>query len=294
MPKRVHLVRELVGHFAEEDSIRSRLPIHRRAGTPGPNGERFDMMAVRSKIDVPSVREPLVAHAIRELVIANRILANQGVLDAFGHVSLRHPSNPERYLMPCSRGPALVVADDIIEYALDGMPIDQRGRPQYSERAIHGSIYAVRPDVGAVAHNHAPAVIPFGVTATPLRPIFHMASVMGPEIPIWDIGAEFGDTDLLVIRNDVGASLARALGTARVILMRGHGSTVAGRNLKEAVFIAVFMQLNAQLQLASHQLGNAKFLSAGEVELASSILLEPLGQERAWQTWAHAAGFTDV
>jgi ribulose-5-phosphate 4-epimerase/fuculose-1-phosphate aldolase len=251
-------------------------------------------MAAHPKIDVPVVPGPVVAHAIRELVVANRILANQGVLDAFGHVSVRHPLDPERYLMPCSRGPALVGPDDIIEYALDGSPIDQRGRPQYSERAIHGSIYEARPDTGAVVHNHAAAVIPFGVTGTPLRPIFHMASVMGSSIPIWDIADEFGETNLLVIRREVGASLARALGANRVVLMRGHGSAVAGRSLKEAVFIAVFMQMNAQLQLASQQLGTARFLSVTETDLASSILLEPLGQERAWQTWAHAAGFTDV
>lgn len=251
----------------------------------------------RDRIDVPVVREPAIAHAIRELVIANRILAHQGVLDAFGHVSVRHPANPERYLMPCSRGPALVVADDIIEYALDGTPIDQRGRPQYSERAIHGAIYRARPDVQAVAHNHSPAVIPFGVTSTALKPIFHMASVIGRDVPIWDIADEFGDaTDLLVIRNEVGTSLARSLGNARVVLMRGHGSAVTGRTIQEAVFIAVFMQMNAQLQLASHQLGGGgvKFLSPNEVDSASAILLEPLGQQRAWQTWAHAAGFTDV
>ena len=248
------------------------------------------------RIDKPVAREPAVAHAVRELVIGNRILAHHGVLDAFGHVSVRHPANPERYLMPCSRGPALVVAGDIIEYALDGTPIDQRGRPQYSERAIHGAIYQARPDVQAVAHNHSPAVIPFGVTRTPLRPIFHMASVMGPEVPIWDIADEFGDdTDLLVIRADVGASLARALGDRRVVLMRGHGSTVTGRSIREAVYIAVFMQLNAQLQLQAQQLGGTpKFLSPNEVARASAILLEPLGPERAWQTWAHAAGFTDV
>jgi HCOMODA/2-hydroxy-3-carboxy-muconic semialdehyde decarboxylase len=196
--------------------------------------------------------------------------------------------------MPCSRGPALVVADDMIEYALDGTPIDQRSRPQYSERAIHGAIYETRSDVGAVVHNHSPAVIPFGVTGTPLRPIFHMASVIGSSVPIWDIADEFGDSNLLVIRKEVGASLAQALGSQRVVLMRGHGSTVVGHSLKEAVFISVFMQLNAQLQLASQQLGTARFLSPGEADLASSILLEPLGQERAWQTWAHEAGFTDV
>lgn len=250
-------------------------------------------MTSRTKIDVPHVYEPVVAHAAHELVVANRILAHEGVLDAFGHVSVRHPLNPDRYLMPCSRGPALVSIGDIIEYQLDGTPIDQRGRPQYSERAIHGSIYAARSDVGGVVHNHAPAVIPFGVTGTRLRPIFHMASVMGPDIPIWDIADEFGDTNLLVTRNDVGASLARALGSARVVLMRGHGSAVVGRNLKEAVFIAVFMQLNAQLQLSAHQLGTARFLTPGEIDSASSILLEPLGQERAWQTWAQAAGFSD-
>jgi HCOMODA/2-hydroxy-3-carboxy-muconic semialdehyde decarboxylase len=221
-------------------------------------------------------------------------LADQGVLDAFGHVSVRHPSDPGRYFMACSRGPALVVADDILEYHLDGTAVDLRSRPQYSERAIHGAIYQARPDVGAVVHNHAPATIPFGVTGTPLRPIFHMASVMGPEIPIWDIADEFGDSALLVTRPEVGASLARALGGHRVVIMRGHGGAVTGTTLKEAVFVAVFTLMNAQLQFQAHALGTTKFLSRGEIELASSILLEPLGIERAWQTWAHAAGFSDV
>ena len=246
------------------------------------------------KIDVPRVREPVVEQALRDLVVGNRILAQHDVLDAFGHVSIRHPLDPERYLMACSRGPALVAMDDVIEYRLDGTPIDQNGRPQYSERAIHGSIYQARPDVRAVVHHHSPATIPFGVTATPVRPIFHMAAVIGSQIPVWDIADEFGDSNLLVTRYDVGASLAKALGPRRVVIMRGHGGAVAGASLKEAVFVSVYLQVNSELLLAAHQLGTVRFLTDGDIDLASQILLEPLGIARAWQTWAHAAGVTDI
>jgi ribulose-5-phosphate 4-epimerase/fuculose-1-phosphate aldolase len=251
------------------------------------------MSLLNPKIDVPQQRELVVEAALRDLVVGNRILAQHGVLDAFGHVSVRHPLDPSHYLMACSRGPALVAMDDMIEYQLDGTPIDQRGRPQYSERAIHGSIYQARPEVMAVVHHHSPATIPFGVTGTPVRPIFHMASVIGSEIPIWDIADEFGDTNLLVTRYDVGASLAKALGERRVVIMRGHGGAVAGSSLKEAVFVSVYLQVNSELLLSAHQLGTVKYLTDGEVELASDILLQPLGIERAWQTWAHAAGVSD-
>ncbi|MFN2460385.1 MAG: class II aldolase/adducin family protein [Candidatus Velthaea sp.] len=227
--------------------------------------------------------------ALDDLVIANHILAEQGVVDSFGHVSMRHPERPDRYLLARSRAPELVEADDIIEYTLEGEAIDAGGRAPYAERPIHGRIYAARPDVDAVCHNHATATIPFGVTGVPLRPIFHMASVIGSHVPVWDIAARFGDTNLLVTTNDMGDDLAAALGPNRVALMRGHGSAVAGKTLRDAVFTSVYLQVNANLLATALALGDVRYLSDGEVAAASTMLSQPLAQNRAWESWASRA-----
>jgi HCOMODA/2-hydroxy-3-carboxy-muconic semialdehyde decarboxylase len=221
-----------------------------------------------------------------DLVIANRILADHHVLDAFGHVSVRHPDRPDRYVMSCSRGPNLVTRADLIEFDLESRPIDQNGRRMYAERQIHGRIYAARPDVHAVCHNHAPATIPFGATGTPLLPIFHMASVIGDEVPIWDIHHEFGDTNLLVTTQPQGDSLARTLADHRVVLMRGHGSAVAAATLRGVVFTSVYLQKNAELVLAAKTLGEVQYLTPGEIDEASTMLSEALSQDRAWESWS--------
>ena len=173
-----------------------------------------------------------VQHAIRELVLANRILAREDVIDDFGHVSLRHPTDPGRYFLSRSRSPVAVTADDIMEFTLDGTPVDQRGRRMYAERAIHGTIYMARPEVTAVTHHHARSVIPFTVLPDlEMKPIFHMGSVIGPHVPMWDSQPEFGDTNMLVDDLPKGHSLARALGGARCVLLRGHGATCVGRSM---------------------------------------------------------------
>lgn len=232
-----------------------------------------------------------LAEVLNDLVVGNRILAKQDVVDVYGHLSVRHPHNPERYFLARSRAPGLVTLDDLIEYRLDNEPIDLRGRAQYAERAIHGSIYAERPDVQSVCHNHAPPLLPFSTTSTPIQPIFHLGAVIGERIPIWDIRDEFGDTNLLVTRPDTGRSLAQALGPQRVALMRGHGSVVVGRSVRESVYIAIQLQNNAKLQLEAMAMGKPKYLSPGEIEQASKIMLEPLSQNRSWELWAHEAGF---
>jgi ribulose-5-phosphate 4-epimerase/fuculose-1-phosphate aldolase len=232
--------------------------------------------------------------ALRDLVIANRILAAHDVVDAFGHVSIRHPGNPERYFLACSKGPAGVTREDLIEFALDNAPIDQNGRAMYAERAIHGGIYRARPDVMSVCHNHSAATIPFGVTSVPMRPIFHMGSVIGKHVPVWDIADEFGDTNLLVTTHAQGASLAKTLGQGRVVLMRGHGTAVAGHTLKETVFICIYLQKNAQLVTTARTFGDVHYLSDGEVERASTLLSEPLSQNRAWEEWSRAIGAATV
>ncbi len=231
---------------------------------------------------------------LRELVIANRILAREGVVDAFGHVSIRHPDNPNRYLLSRSRSPELITVDDIMEFELDGEAVDLQERTPYGERMIHGAIYEVRPEVNAVIHNHAQETIPFGVTGTPLRPIGHTCAPIGLNIPVWDIADKFGDTDLLVVTMEQGRDLAHCLGDNRVSLMRGHGSVAAGDRLQDAVNTAVYLQVNAKQQILAMQMGEPKYLSPGEVECAIKRQSSPLALGRAWEYWCHRAGGDNI
>ena len=227
---------------------------------------------------------------LQELVTANRILAREGVVDAFGHVSIRHPDRADRYILAQSRAPDLVDVDDLMEYTLDGEPIDQQGRTMYTERPIHGGIYEARDDVMAIVHNHSPTVVPFSVTTTPLRPMFHLAALIGPELPVWDISDNFQDTSLLVTNMEQGRDLAHCLGSRRVSLMRGHGCVVAGGSIREVVMASVYLQVNAGLLLESLRLGEVKYLSPVEIELMSASQMRPASQERAWEYWATRAG----
>lgn len=227
---------------------------------------------------------------LHDLVTANRILAHESVVDAFGHVSFRDPDNPERYWMSCSRAPELVVAEDLMEYTLEGDPIDQGDRTMYAERPIHGGVYQARPDVQAVIHNHSMAVIPYGVTNTPLRPIFHLAAIIGEQVPVWDIRDVFGDTNMLVTTMEQGRELAKTLGDGRVALMRGHGCVVAGASIKAAVMTSIYLQVNAHLLSESLRLGDVTYLSTGEVEMMGQTQLRPLSGERAWEYWARRSG----
>lgn len=222
-----------------------------------------------------------------ELAVANRILAKEGVVDALGHISARNPANPDHFLISRSLGPELVTPADIQEFTLDCVEVNGDARPPYAERAIHAGIYAARSDVLAVCHNHTPSVIPFSVTDLELRPIFHMAATSGERIPVWDIAAEFGDTDLLVRSRDQADSLARALDRGRVVLMRGHGCAVTGASIQEVVFTCIYLQLNAHLVLQTLNTGREhRYLSSGEIERATATLLQPLTQERTWRTWS--------
>jgi HCOMODA/2-hydroxy-3-carboxy-muconic semialdehyde decarboxylase len=227
---------------------------------------------------------------LRDLVIANRILANQGVVDAFGHVSIRNPDNPARYFMARSRAPELITVGDLMEFTLDGKAIDQQGRTPYAERMIHGAVYEARPEVNAVIHNHAYEVIPFGVTGVPLRPIMHACGSIGSDIPTWDIRDKFGEGDHLVVTMDQGRDLVRCLGNRSVALMKRHGCVVAGRNVREAVATAVYLQVNARLLLQSLQLGKPDYLTPLEVEKCTARLFSPLGLDRAWEYWCVRAG----
>jgi ribulose-5-phosphate 4-epimerase/fuculose-1-phosphate aldolase len=233
---------------------------------------------------------PGLGSAIRDLVIANRILARENVLDAYGHVSMRHPSNPERYFLSCSRSPELVETADIVEFDFNGQAVTGDTRTPYIERFIHGSVYEARPEIHAVVHSHAEDLLPFGVTNVPLKPVIHNASRMGSHVPVWDIRDTFGDTNLLVANVEQGRDLARALAGASVVLMRGHGFTVAGRSLLEVVALSVYLPKNARVLLNAMRLGEVKTLSAGEIELIQSGPT-PHDWKRAWEYWSRRAGF---
>lgn len=231
--------------------------------------------------------------AVSELVIANRIVAHLGVVDSFGHITVRNPEHPDRYFMSRSRAPGMVTEDDILEFRLDSTPIDLRGMRPYVERPIHGMIYQARPEVTCVCHNHARELLPLAVTRTAMRPVIHSAAVMGLEAPIWDIRDEFGDTNMLVTTNEMGRSLARALGNGRAALMRGHGSVVAGASLRQVVFIAHYLHVNAEVLVKARSLGESvTFLSPGEVQQAGAVHDQPGVMERAWEEWAAGAGYS--
>lgn len=228
---------------------------------------------------------------IRDVIVANRILAREEVLDGFGHVSLRHPHDPGRYFLSRSRSPELVTRDDIIEFTLDGDPVTPTERSPYIERVIHGAIYKMRPDVQAVVHHHARAVLPFTITEAELKPVFHMASVIGPRVPLWDSQAEFGDTDLLVDDFPKGNALASALGDNTCALLRGHGAVCVGRDVREMVMTAVYMKENAELILRTLPLGAPTYLTPGEVEMTRKTLFGPNPLKRSWDYWVARAGY---
>jgi ribulose-5-phosphate 4-epimerase/fuculose-1-phosphate aldolase len=237
----------------------------------------------------PASGGPVSAAVIEDLVAANRILANEGVLDAYGHVSIRHPSHPSRYLLSRSRAPILVTAEDIVEYDLDSVPIDARGRAGVLERFIHGEVYKVRPDVGAVIHSHSPAVIPFSVTEVAMRPLYHQSTFLYGGVPVWDIrDVDSPDAAALLVRNGLlGKSFAAALGDRPVALLRGHGNVVVGPDIQTAVKYAVFTEVNARLQTIAIGLGGpVKYISADE---AAARAKAPNDFPRAWTLWKKRA-----
>ena len=225
---------------------------------------------------------------IEDLVAASRILANEGVLDAYGHVSARSDKRPERFIMSRSRAPALVTAADLMELDADSEAVGGDQRKGFIERYIHGEIYRKRPEVMAVVHSHAPSVIPFGVTKTRLRPIYHMGSFLWSGAPVWDIRKVRDDNDILVRDRPLGASLAETLASGNCVLMRGHGMTVIGENIQEAVFRAIYTEMNARLQLAAETLeGPIQFLSDTEGKRSSAANRGTL--ERPWELWKRNA-----
>ena len=230
---------------------------------------------------------------VRDLVIANRILAKEEVVDAYGHVSIRHPDNPNHFLIARSVAPELVGAEDIVELDLDGQPLRDDKRTLYLERFIHAAIFAARPEIMAVVHAHAEDTLPFGIAdATKLRPVIHSGSFIGSAVPVWDIADNFGDTNLLVTNIEQGRDLAKCLGGNNVALMRGHGFAAAGRSLIEVVRMSVYLPRNARALIRAKQLGGGiKYLTQGEIA-ARNRGYSPYSTEtwRAWEYWANKAG----
>jgi ribulose-5-phosphate 4-epimerase/fuculose-1-phosphate aldolase len=232
-----------------------------------------------------------IERAKQELVISSRILVNQRVLDAFGHLSVRHPLDPERFLLSRSCSPGMVLPADIVEFTLEGDPIGPETRPLYLERFIHGAIYEARGDVRAVLHAHAEDVLPFCVTKVPFRPVIQSAGDIGLHIPVWDIAEKFGDgTDLLVATMEQARDLARCLGAGRMALMRSHGFVTVGSSLYDIVRMSIYMVRNARVLTTAMRMGEVGGLSAGEV--AARLALDPNApaMRRGWEFWAKEAG----
>jgi HCOMODA/2-hydroxy-3-carboxy-muconic semialdehyde decarboxylase len=236
--------------------------------------------------DDPPSGGPVDPARLADLAAASRILAAQGVVDAFGHVSMRHPSAPDRYLMARSLAPALVEPQDILEYDLDSRPCHAAGRKSFLERFIHGEVYKARPDVMAVVHSHSPSVVPFGLVRVRLEAMFHNAAFLAAGVPVFDIRDRFGATDLLVSDGAKGEALAQTLGPRQVALMRAHGSIAVGPSLEVAVFRAVYTEVNARIQHWARALAAGEPLAgldAEEGELAD-VVNQGAGM-RAWDLW---------
>ena len=224
------------------------------------------------------------AALIDDIVTGSRVLAEFGILDGFGHVSARHPANPNRFLMSRSLAPALVTADDIMEFDLDGNAVDARGRSLFLERFIHSEIYRARPDVMSIVHTHSPGVIPYTISQVPLRAVFHNAAFLAAGAPVWDIRKDFGETDMLVRNAAIGKDLARTLADKPVVLMRGHGDVAVGPSVKLAVFRAYYTDVNARLQSQAIALGGEpNYLTPGEGTKADAVNLAVV--DRVWNLW---------
>ena len=236
--------------------------------------------------------QPADPALIEDLVAANRILSHQGVVDGFGHVSVRHDSAAGVFLLARSMAPGLVAAADIMQFGLDGEALGGDRRTAYVERYIHSEIYRALPEVSAIVHSHSPSIIPFGVTSAKLRPIYHMSSFLGGDVPVFEIRDTGGDaTDMLIRTPELGAALARSLGGATVALMRGHGNVVVGRSLPEVVFRAIYTETNARLQADALRLGDGRVTYLSDGEAAASMATNAGVLTRAWELWrAEALG----
>jgi ribulose-5-phosphate 4-epimerase/fuculose-1-phosphate aldolase len=229
---------------------------------------------------------------VDQLVYANRILYNQGVVDGLGHASVRHDTDADVFLLSCNRAPGMVRRRDIVCYDHDGNAVTPTAERPYLERFIHAEIYRARPDVGAIVHSHSPSVIPFAVTNNRLRPVFHMSGFLGSGSAQFEIRDAAGNTDMLISNGHLGKALADSLGACSCVLMRGHGSTVVGTSLEQAVFRAIYAEVNARLQLQAHGLGDITFLNEEEAQLSSDMNDGQI--PRSWNLWISRLGAVDL
>ena len=229
--------------------------------------------------DLPPLNDELVA----DLLIANRILFQYDIVDAFGHVSVRHDADPTKYVMSRHLAPGLVEEEDLLTFDLDSKPIVPTEHRLYSERFIHGEIYKVRPDVNSVVHCHAPSLIPFGITKAELKPVYHMSAFLGQGVPKFEIRDKAGMTDMLIRTAPIGAALAEVLGDKAVVLMRGHGATMAGKSIKHAVYYAMYTATNAAIELDALRLGDPEFLAPEESAKYDAYTDEVI--HRPWNMW---------
>lgn len=237
-------------------------------------------------LPVPKSGGPVEPALMADLAAAGRILVTQGVMDGFGHVSLRHPGAPNRYFMARSIAPALVTPNDIIEYDLDSNPCNANGRGSFLERFIHGEIFKARPDVMSVVHSHSPSVIPFGLVKVPMQAMFHNAAFLAAGVPVFDIREKFGATDMLIGNGPKGVALAQSMGKKDIALMRAHGSVACGPTLQTAVFRAVYTEVNARVQHWTQALGGGAPMAALDSE--EGLLADAVNQTagmRAWDLW---------
>jgi HCOMODA/2-hydroxy-3-carboxy-muconic semialdehyde decarboxylase len=222
---------------------------------------------------------------ILDLVAAYRILAEHGIIDAYGHVSVRSERDSNRYFLAGHVAPENVTEEHIIEYDLDSSPIDPRGRESVRERYIHGEVFKARPEVMSVVHSHSHTVVPFSVTEVPLRPVFHMAAFVGEGLPNYEIRDFQKGTDLLVKTPFLGRALARTLGGAPAALMRGHGATVVGENLPRAVGRSIYLEINARMQMQAMAIagpgGKITYIDEAEVKASNPVQ----NYNRAWPAW---------
>ena len=222
---------------------------------------------------------------VEKLVYANRILYDQGIVDGLGHVSVRHDSVPGVYLLSCNRAPGLVQRGDIVCYNLDGDAVSETTERPYLERFIHSEIYKARPDVQSVLHSHSPAVLPYCCVDRPLRPVIHMGAFLGDAVPVYEIRDKHGDsTDLFGNAQDVCADIAEALGTYPVVLMARHGVVNVGNSIREVVYRAIYLELNASIQTTSLQVGKINYLTPGEIDMAGKLVGAQI--DRGWEHWS--------
>lgn len=236
--------------------------------------------------DTPRSGGPVAAEFLADLAAASRVLAERGVVDAFGHISHRHPDAPDRYFMSRAKAPALVTPDDLIEYNLDSEPCNANGRSSFLERFIHGAIYKARPDIHSIVHSHSPSVIPFGLVKAKIEAMFHNAAFLAAGVPVFDISKKFGATDMLVGDQAKGSALVECMGDKDIVLMRAHGSVACGPNLQMAVFRAVYTEVNARIQHWTAALADGQpMASLDEDEGRLADETNRGACMRAWELW---------